>query len=177
MILMLTTAAILTKIWVPNSLTIQAGVLLAVVAGCLLVGAFWRRPRLAVPVGLVLALLMGGSIAFPNFSPEGPSGTQVYSASRPVPDDLTITMRQTTLDLRDVPLDADRTVRLKVTASEVHIPLPDNVIVEYTLHAGSLVTPSGETIAESGTYRSVRRPGEPVLTIQVTVTAAEVTLQ
>ncbi|MCT1460270.1 PspC domain-containing protein [Aestuariimicrobium sp. p3-SID1156] len=177
MILMLTTATILTTIWAPNSLTLQAGVLLAVVAGCLVVGAFWRRPRLAVPIGLVLALLMGGSIVFPNLSPEGPSGTQVYSASRPIPDDLTITMRQTTLDLGGLPLDSDRTIRVNVTASEVRIPLPDNAIVEYTLHAGSLVTPSGETTAESGTYRSLRRPGEPVLTLQVTVTAAEVTLQ
>jgi len=171
-------AAMAAHAWAPvpeRAQALAAATSLSVVALALLVGAMWRRGPLLGFVGVVLAIIMAGSVAAPQMRPEGPAGLVTYSASQPVPDQITVQLRETTLDFRSLPPDSPRTIHLSAKASEVTLRLPANVVVEYSLRYSAIST-AGEQHDKDGSWR--RRLGDgPTLTIILDAQLSEVTLE
>ncbi|MGA4669253.1 PspC domain-containing protein [Propionibacteriaceae bacterium Y1923] len=148
---------------------------LAVVGLSLVVGAFGRRPRLAVVSGLVLVATMFSSFASPHLEPIGPSGTQTWSAVASVPETLELRYRQTTLDLSALEPTEDMTISVDATASSVTILPPPSAVIEYRLQGG-VMKHRGKDIgggSDQGTI-DLRRPGSPTVTLHIVARATEV---
>ena len=154
---------------------LPAAVALGVVGLFLLVGAFTRRPHLAILTGLVVVLTMFSSLGAPYLEPLGPSGTHAYTATAPVPEQVDIRYRSTTLDFSKVELTRDQTITVNATASSVVVLPSSSTLIEYQLEAGVINHQGTEHggAGESGTI-DLRNPGQPTLTIKVLARAAEV---
>lgn len=148
---------------------------LAVIGLFLLVGAVTRRPHLAIISGLVVALTMFTSLATPYLTPIGPSGTQSYSAAAPIPAQIDIRYRTTTLDFSQVEMTHDQTITVTATASSITVIPPSSAVINYVLE-GAVLKHQG-TDAGGGTDTGtldLRQAGAPTLTITLTARAAEV---
>ena len=159
----------------PRALVVA--VMLAVLAAVLLVGAFTVRPRLGILIGLVTAVVLGQSLAAPHLQPVGPAGTQQYSSTATLPEQIDIRMRSDSqLDFSQLKLTEDTTIVVNVTAGQVNIIAPPSYVLDYDIRFGTLYDRDRSYGRDQSEGRLVHAGSGPVLTIKLRLTAGEVTV-
>ncbi|MET9328166.1 PspC domain-containing protein [Tsukamurella sp. NPDC003166] len=168
-IALLTAAAIATVnlvLGVPISPVVGAAIVLAVVGGGLVIGAFRRSGYGLLAVAIPLAgFVVIGTMAQNVMSgyADAPRGDQNFTVTDPstLQEKYTVQAGSLNLDLRGLALDQDRTVYTKVAVGETRISVPEkmNVIVHCSVGVGDTHCPDGLVRGAAAA------PGSPTLTI------------
>ncbi|GAA1090061.1 PspC domain-containing protein [Tsukamurella spumae] len=168
-IALLTAAAIATVnlvLGVSLSPVMGAAVVLAVVGGGLVIGAFRRSGYGLIAVAIPLAgFVVIGTMAQNVMSgyAGAPRGDKVFAvtSAADLQSEYRVQAGTLTLDLRGMSLDHDRTVQTRVAAGETRITVPEsmNVRVSCSVNVGDTRCPQG-LIPGAGA-----KPGAPTLTI------------
>ena len=168
-IALLTAAALATVnlvLDVPISPVVGAAIVLAVVGGGLVVGAFRRSGYGLLAVAIPLAgFVVIGTMAQNVMSgyADAPRGDKVFTvtSAADLQSEYRVQAGTLTLDLRGMTLDHDRTVQTRVAAGETRITVPEsmNVRVDCSVNVGDTRCPQG-LIPGAGA-----KPDAPTLTI------------
>ena len=134
------------------------------------------RPLGLLPAALLTALVTAASAApvtwQPVTLPNKPHAPAVYTAAS-LPQSLDLGLGERTVDLRGVAVDRDRTVALSLDAGSlaVQVPATGNVVVRYTVSAGSATVAGAKTSGFdiASDWSRVVDPSAPTLTLDVTV--------
>ncbi len=164
------------------SSTVYVACSLAWVAVALVVSAFVGRPRWLMATGVALALatlLSLASVERPQQVTVG-SDTWPYAAISDLPAVRTMDAGEVTVDLRELPVDADADVTFRVRLGELTLQLPatGNVVVDWSVTAGSASLPGetntidGVTIADE--FRRGTDPTQPTLRVHLEVDLGEI---
>ncbi len=142
----------------------------------LIVGALVGRPHWLFVLALVLGMATGGSLA-PSPTFMAPRDVDyVYSPSEELQSEFDVNTGQAVLDLRELELDSDETMRVSVGFGQVKVLLPEklNTTVNYRIDIGEFTAgPESQSGMELSDSWRRARPG-PKLTLDISVDIGQV---
>lgn len=170
-------AAIGYRLDAPRPVLLGLAAALGVVALFELVGTVWRRPRLGVPLGIVLALCLVGVVVVPPDVPRdavvGSSASTAWRSAGDIPaHGITVAGGDARVDADRLDLTSNAEATIVVMGGDLTLVAPRDatIVVAADLHQGDLRTPDGHDARTDGT--AVWKHGSatsPTLTVHLRV--------